>query len=138
MQTLHVCFYRYFSPVYGHLQTGAKYFECAVTQRHAACTHYFSERREGLFFAQIIILLNVDLKIFAKILLSQHLALLSPDVQDSTQRVLSTIHFAQEDGGVLVSADAEKEFGRVDGCFLMSVLSHIGLGPHVHIWIQGL
>lgn len=91
-----------------------------------------------------ILLLNVDLNIFTKIIANRlvpHIPSLvhidqsrfvpGREGRDNTQRVLNTIHYAQFSHSplVLLFTDAEKAFHRVDWLFPSTTLENIGLGP---------
>lgn len=60
--------------------------------------------------------------------------------RENTQRVLSAIHFSQihQKPLVLVSADAEKAFDRVDWTYLKAMLQHIGMRKGMQNWITSL
>lgn len=100
-----------------------------------------------------IALLNVDMKLFAKIVANRLLLFLPSlihndqtgfipqrEAKDNTVRALGIIHQARMSGSplMLLSTDAEKAFDRVDWGFLTGVLRHIGLGDHMMKWILAL
>ncbi|XP_018419792.1 PREDICTED: protein-glutamine gamma-glutamyltransferase E-like [Nanorana parkeri] len=97
-----------------------------------------------------ISLLNIDTKLFAKILylrLVPHLGdLIHPDqtgfipsreARHNTTRALGRIHSARSSATpcVLLSTDVEKAFDRVDWWFLHSTLEVVGVGQHMRTWI---
>lgn len=92
---------------------------------------------------QPISLINIDLKLYAKMIVNRLRPLLSsifhPDqvgfipgreARDNTIRTLSLIFRAhsQGDSRCLLSVDAEKAFNGVDWDFLRAILEHIGIG----------
>ena len=100
-----------------------------------------------------ISLLNVDLKIFAKILANRIIPYIPGLVhqdqvgftpgregRENTQRVINAIHLSQtyKMPLVLVSTDAEKAFDRVDWKFLKAIIQHIGLREGMQRWITSL
>ncbi|XP_056403189.1 transmembrane protein 260 isoform X1 [Hyla sarda] len=91
-----------------------------------------------------ISLLNVDLKLFAKLLADRLALVLGPlvhpdqsgfmrsrEARDNTVRAFSVINRATtlKKPLLLLSLDAEKAFDRVDWGFLRATLEQIGLGP---------
>ncbi|XP_040178291.1 uncharacterized protein LOC120910599, partial [Rana temporaria] len=100
-----------------------------------------------------ISLLNVDLKIFTKILANRILPHI-PDLihqdqvgftpgregRENTMRVINAIHLSQVSKKtlVLVSTDAEKAFDRVDWKFLKAIIKYIGLGEGMQRWVMSL
>lgn len=97
-----------------------------------------------------ISLLNIDLKLFTKILatrLAPHLQALvhldqvafipTREVRDNTTKVLNLLHVAPSTRtpSVFLSTDAEKAFDRVNWNFMLSVLRHIGMGDTMINWI---
>lgn len=102
---------------------------------------------------RLIALLNIVLKLFAKILsnrlilhiprlihLDQVGFVLRREARDNTIRVLNLIHKARQTGKsfLLLSTDAEKAFDRVSGHFMRATLEYIGLGPNMFNWISSL
>ncbi|KAM9312112.1 complement C3-like [Gastrophryne carolinensis] len=100
-----------------------------------------------------ISLLNVDLKLFTKIL-ANRLAIYLPNLidgdqcgfipgreaRDNTIRTLNLIHRSRTDNSpmMLLSTDAEKAFDRVDWNFVFEVLRHIGLQGRALKYILGI
>lgn len=100
-----------------------------------------------------ISLLNLDLKIFTKILAMRVLPSISDIVhldqvgftpirgmRDKTSRVLSLIHYACASSSptLLVSTDTEKAFDRISWDFISQNLRHVGLGPKMRRWTNSL
>lgn len=100
-----------------------------------------------------ISLLNIDLKIFTKVLavrLAQHLQKLihldqvgfipSREARDSTTKVLNLLHISRsrKTPYVFLNTDAEKAFDRVSWPFMNAVLRHIGLGEVILNRIAGI
>lgn len=100
-------------------------------------------------------LLNVDIKIFSKILANRlkHLlpSIVHPDqtgfiagreARDNSIRALQLIHWARAHNNsssyLILSTDAEKAFDRVDWDFVRAVLMRLGLGPSMLRWISAL
>lgn len=94
-----------------------------------------------------ISLLNVDLKLFSKII-ANHLAPLLPSPVHSDQvgfisdweardNTTKTLHYAQHQNipTCLLACDAEKAFDRVSWPFLQASLQQIGLGPKQCLYI---
>lgn len=97
-----------------------------------------------------ISLLNVDLKMFTKILatrLQQHLPLLvhldqvgfvpTREARDNTTKVLNLLHVAGQSKGpsIFLGSDAEKAFDRVSWGFMFAALKQVGLGGKMLNWI---
>lgn len=100
-----------------------------------------------------ISLLNLDLKIFTKILAMRVLPSMldivhldqvgftpSRVVTDNTSRVLSLLHYAcgSSSTTLLISTDIEKAFDRVSWDFLRQTLGHVGLVPQMRRWTNSL
>ena len=100
-----------------------------------------------------ISLLNLDLKLFAKILATRLNPLLpgivgleqagfvpGREAKDNTSKALLLLHAARtrDIEGLLLSTDAEKAFDRVAWDFMLAVCRHVGLGPHMLSWIAAL
>lgn len=100
-----------------------------------------------------ILLLNIDLKLFTKVLANRlwpllHL-LIGPEqvgfmpgkeARDNVTKALNLIHRAHSDGfeGMLLSTDMEKAFNRISWGYLHATCDHIGLKPHILSWISTL
>lgn len=97
-----------------------------------------------------IALLNMDLKLFAKILANRLLphipSLVHRDQagfvplrepRDNTIRVVNLIHAARSSDRplLLLSTDAERAFDRVNWSFMRATLEHIGLRSSRQSWI---
>lgn len=93
-----------------------------------------------------ISLLNLDLKLFTKVLANRLRPLLhlligqeqvgfmpGREARDNMTKALNLIHRAHSDGfeGMLLSTDAEKVFDRVSWDFLHATREHIGLQSHM-------
>lgn len=100
-----------------------------------------------------ISLLNVDLKVFTRILASRLLPLMGSlisqeqvgfvpgrEARDNTIRTLNVIHLAKSQSKplFLLSLDAEKAFDRVNWIFLKETLRYVGLGKFMQQWIGSL
>lgn len=100
-----------------------------------------------------ISLLNIDLKLLAKILANRLKPLLSKiigpekvgfmpgrEARDNTTKALNLIHFSRnsETKGLLLSTDAEKAFNRVSWDYIMTTCSHIGLNESMLSWTSAL
>lgn len=100
-----------------------------------------------------IALLNIDLKLFSKILSNRlishipHLIhldqvgfVLMREARDNTARVFNLIHTIRltRRPFLLLSTDAEKAFDRVAWHFIRATLAHIGLGSYMLSWILSL
>lgn len=99
-----------------------------------------------------ISLLNVDLKLFTKILATRlaHLQKLidldqvgfipTREARDNMTKVLNLLHVAQSTKTpcVFLNTDSEKTFDRVNWTFMFSVLRHVGLGEMMLSWIAGI
>lgn len=100
-----------------------------------------------------ISLLNVDLKLFSKIIatrIAQHLESLihldqmgfipTREARDNTIKVLNLVHIAKANNipSIFISTDAEKAFDRVNWDYMFSVLRHIGLGDRMMKWIGNI
>lgn len=102
-----------------------------------------------------ISLLNVDIKIFAKIMANRlkHVlpSFIHPDqtgfisgreARDNSIRAIQLIQWACSHKNstpyLILSTDAEKAFDRIDWSYLKAVLEAWGLGPHMLRWIMAL
>lgn len=100
-----------------------------------------------------ISLLNLDLKIFMKILSTRiqtylpsliHLDQVgfvpTREARDNTIKVLNILHVVNQNKTpcIFLSMDAEKAFDRVNWNFMTSVLRHIGLGGRMLNWISSV
>lgn len=98
-------------------------------------------------------LLNVDLKLFSKILANRLLPYIpqlihvdqvgfvpSREARDNTTRVLNIIQAAHSSKRplLLLPTDVEKAFDRVAWHLMQATLSHIGIGSHFTSWILSL
>lgn len=98
-------------------------------------------------------LLNVDLKIFTKIIatrIQQYIPSLihqdkvgfvpTREDRDNTIRVLNLIHVVNKKKipCIFLSTDAEKAFDRVDWKFMTAVLGHVGLDDRMLNWINSV
>ncbi|KAM5171776.1 A.superbus venom factor 1-like [Mantella aurantiaca] len=100
-----------------------------------------------------ISLLNVDVKIYAKMLANRILpylsSLVSPDqtgfvpgreARDNIYKAIDLHQWLTDGGdeGFMLSMDAEKAFDRVDWGYMEGVLQRVGMGPHMRAMIQAL
>lgn len=91
-----------------------------------------------------ISLLNIDAKLYAKVIANRLLPLLPQwvsadqtgfipgrEARDNALRTLSLLAYTRgsPQPTFLLSTDAEKAFDRVDWGYLMATLSHLGIGP---------
>ena len=97
-----------------------------------------------------ISLINVDVKIIAKVLATRMTKVL-PDIIHNNQKcipgrhIVNNIHVVNDlirriqengEGAALIFLDQEKAFGRVDHSFLIKTLEAFGFGPHFIEWIK--
>lgn len=97
-----------------------------------------------------ISLLNLDLKLLAKIISNRLQPLLSSlvgleqvgfmpgrEARDNIIKALLLTHEAHARGfeGLLLSMDMEKAFDRVAWDYMLATCCHVGLGPHMMTWI---
>lgn len=102
---------------------------------------------------QTISLLNVDLKIFTKVLSMRLMELIpqlvhsdqvgfvpSREACDNNTKALNPIRAARTRGTLmlLLSTNAEKAFDGVHGPFLIETLRHVGLGHRMLSWIRAI
>lgn len=100
-----------------------------------------------------ISLLNVDIKLFAKIIalrLIPHLQKLIHldqvgsmpirEARDRTICAINIIHSALSKNyqSFILATDAEKDFDRVDWTFICLTIETIGVGPHMRSWLETL
>lgn len=100
-----------------------------------------------------IVLLNTNLKLFAKVLANRLLPYVPspihrdqagfvplPEPRDNTIWVINLIHAAKSSNRplLLLSTDAENAFDRVNWAFIRATLEHIGLGSSMLSWILSL
>ena len=100
-----------------------------------------------------ISLLNIDLKIFSKILAIRMENVMQDMVhtdqvgfiigrqgRDNGIRTLLVIEEIRKSGapGLLLSIDAEKAFDRVDWGFMQHTLESMGFGPRIRGWVRSL
>ncbi|KAM8977058.1 2-(3-amino-3-carboxypropyl)histidine synthase subunit 1 [Pelodytes ibericus] len=100
-----------------------------------------------------ISLLNVDVKLLAKIL-SNRLKDILPtlihrdqvgftpgrEARDNTVKLINLIHYAHtnQKPTLLLSIDAEKAFDRVSWHFMREIIRHVGVGDAMYNWITSL
>lgn len=100
-----------------------------------------------------ICLLNIDTKLYAKVLyhrLLPHISSLvhldqvgflpNREARDNTKTALNIIYLVQKTGKpcLLIPTDVKKDFDRVDWSFMRQTQEHIGLGPRIMYWILSI
>lgn len=153
-------YYKNFFPLLGRYMTKAfnEIGRAAALPPDSLMAHILVIPKEGKDPAECgsyrpISLLNVDLKLFTKLLASRLQPLLNQlvhldqvgfiptrEARDNTIKVLNLVHHANKTKtpSIFLSTDAKKAFDRVSWRFMFGVLRHMGLGEHMLRWIAGV
>ncbi|KAM9311698.1 GLIPR1-like protein 2 [Gastrophryne carolinensis] len=128
-------------------------FSCRELEAHITVIHKPGKDPLSCKSYRPISLLNVDMKLYAKILanrlaplipqlvhLDQTGFVLNREARDNVIRAINVIHAAKTSGTplMLLSTDAEKAFDRVSWPFLRESLRYIGLGDNMRRLIEAL